>query len=592
MVNRSPRRFSSVRHKLLLLLYFSIILGAFIFFAYHVIYARKVVAGVSLGALNFSGLSRSDVTNRLLLEFRATEGKPFILELTDESHASPGDTFRYRFLPSDFDFSYEATKSAEKVYRFARSGNLFKDLNDELRAIFFGINLSPDYAYDRDKFNNLIRRYLSDVLRPSAEAAFRWEKDKIEITPPQVGYAVDESLITGELTRALINFERVLTVPIVITLPDFTVPEVESLRGEVEKMMKINRKLKYGEKEWPLSSPTILSFLKVESGPRRQPTLNIDREAIGGYLKTLAQEINRPTRLTVLEVKDKKATRFVPPETGIELDIFTATNLISQSLWTADLSAVVSLPVIKLTARGVDSSGYGIRDLLAEGLTDFSGSIPGRIHNIKLAAGRLNGLLVAPGELFSFNEKIGEISAKTGYDQAYVIEKGRTVLGEGGGVCQVSTTLFRAVLYAGLPVTKRTAHDYRVHYYEPPVGLDATVYSPAVDLQFRNDTANYFLIQTEADGVKLKIRLYGTSDGRTVEMGEPIVSRETAPPETLYQEDPTLTRGVTKQIDWSAWGADVSVSRVVRRNGEVLEQDVFQSHYKPWRAIFLIGTKE
>ncbi len=203
--------------------------------------------------------------------------------------------------------------------------------------------------------------------------------------------------------------------------------------------------------------------------------------------------------------------------------------------------------------------------------------------------------MIAPGEIFSLNQTIGEVSASTGYKNAYVIKDGRTVLGDGGGVCQVSTTMFRAALAAGLPIVERRAHAYRVGYYEQDAkpGFDATVYAPSTDLKFKNDTKEYLLIETKTDtrNYTLEINLYGTDDGRVVEIGVPRVFGTTPPPEDLYIDEPTLPAGVVEQIDWKAWGATSVFDYVVKRDGEIVTEKTFYSVYKPWQAVFLRGTQ-
>ena len=214
-----------------------------------------------------------------------------------------------------------------------------------------------------------------------------------------------------------------------------------------------------------------------------------------------------------------------------------------------------------------------------------------------LAASKLHGVLIKPGEVFSFNNTLGDVSASTGFQPAYIIKAGRTVLGDGGGVCQVSTTLFRAALNTGLPIIERQAHAYRVHYYEEAgfkAGLDATVFSPSVDLKIKNDTPGYILIQTNIDETvpSLTFELYGTGDGRKTEILDHKVWGITSPPPPLYQDDPTLQLGVVKQVDFSAWGAKASFQyKVTAEDGRVLQDQVFYSNFRPWQAVFLKGTK-
>jgi vancomycin resistance protein YoaR len=236
----------------------------------------------------------------------------------------------------------------------------------------------------------------------------------------------------------------------------------------------------------------------------------------------------------------------------------------------------------------------GIKELIGRGSSRFRGSISSRIHNIALASSRFNGVLVKPGEIFSFNKALGDVSIYTGYKEAYIIKDGKTVLGDGGGVCQVSTTFFRAILSAGLPVVERRAHAYRVGYYEQDssVGFDATVYDPSPDLKFKNDTPGHLLIQTYVNtrAATLVFEIYGTSDSRIASTTKPVVTDIVSPPEDLYVDDPTLPIGSVKQIDWKAWGAKAWFTYKVTRDKETIYQKTFYSNYRPWQAIYLRGT--
>lgn len=271
--------------------------------------------------------------------------------------------------------------------------------------------------------------------------------------------------------------------------------------------------------------------------------------------------------------------------------ILQAAHTESPKIAQIDIPITITPP--KVTTE--QANNFGIVEVIGVGHSTFFHSIPGRIHNVALATSKINGALVAPNEEFSFDKTLGDVSSFTGYQQAYVISGGKTVLGDGGGVCQVSTTLFRALLNAGLPITERHAHAYRVGYYEQdePPGLDATTFVPSVDLKFKNDTGHYILIQGQADPVTLTMSftLYGKSDGREVNITSPVLSNVSGAPPDLYQDDPTLPVGTVKQIDFAAPGGKSVFSRTVTRNGQVIISDTFVSVYKPWQAIFLRGTK-
>lgn len=254
----------------------------------------------------------------------------------------------------------------------------------------------------------------------------------------------------------------------------------------------------------------------------------------------------------------------------------------------------IPITVIKAKEAEDTAENLGIKEEVAEGTSFFKNSDKNRIFNLSLAASRINGTIIKPNETFSFVKTIGDISALSGYHQAYVIQNGKTVLGDGGGVCQVSTTLFRAALNAGLPIVERHQHAYRVGYYEQNSGpgIDAAIYSPTVDLQFKNDTGHALLIQTFLDPAaqSLTFTLYGTKDNREVSMTEPIVTGQTPAPTPLFQDDPTLPKDQIKQIDFAAEGANVSFTRTVTKEGQKPHYDKFVSNYKPWQAVYLKGT--
>lgn len=333
------------------------------------------------------------------------------------------------------------------------------------------------------------------------------------------------------------------------------------------------------------------------------PYFRWNTQVIENALDTLALSIELPVQDALFEYHNGRVQSFKPSKEGLKLNrdqVKADFAKIVTQITAAEEQTVYRIPVttyvVKPAITTANANSLGIKELIGRGFSQFGGSIPGRIHNVALSASKFHGLLIAPGEKFSFNAVIGDISAATGYQAAYIIKDGRTVLGDGGGVCQVSSTLFRAALNTGLPIIERHAHAYRVHYYEDggfKPGLDATVFSPSVDLQFVNDTSGYILIQTKVDTKKLTLEIdfYGTSDGRKAEIYNHVVSGVTAPPPPLYQDDPTLPVGVVKQVDYAAWGARASFHYRVTRNSEVLQDTTFSSNYRSWQAVFLKGTK-
>ncbi|MBI2031386.1 MAG: VanW family protein [Candidatus Levybacteria bacterium] len=326
-------------------------------------------------------------------------------------------------------------------------------------------------------------------------------------------------------------------------------------------------------------------------------------EKLMGIISPMIKRIHVDPVDSLFNFQNGRVTVFKPSQDGKTVDMEKLKAKIENKLLIAatstqpqTLAIVLPIKILKPKVTTEDANDLGIRELVGVGTSLFQHSIPNRIFNVTLASTRLNGILVAPDEVFSFNKALGDISAFTGYQQAYIILNGKTVLGDGGGVCQVSTTLFRAILDAGLPIIERQAHAYRVGYYEQdsPAGIDATVFSPSVDLKFKNDTGNYILIQTFIDPsiLKLTFSLYGTRDGRKVILGKPVITKQTPPLPDVHQDDPTLQKGIVKQADFAAWGASVYFTREVIKDNKVVISDKFVSNYRPWAAVYLHGTKE
>jgi vancomycin resistance protein YoaR len=215
-----------------------------------------------------------------------------------------------------------------------------------------------------------------------------------------------------------------------------------------------------------------------------------------------------------------------------------------------------------------------------------------------VAASRFHGLLIAPGESFSMAQVLGDVSLDTGFSEALIIFGDRTIKGVGGGVCQVSTTLFRTAFFGGFEINERYSHAYRVYYYELAAngtvntnlaGLDATVYVPLVDFKFTNDTDYWMLMETYINGQSLTWKFYSTSDGRSVTWETTGLKNKVDPPDPLYEENADLDKGEIKQVDWAVEGAVVTVVRTVNRDGDVYLQDVFTTNYRPWRAVYQYG---
>lgn len=570
-----------IRHKWIVL---SLYFGIFLIAVYHIYFSNRIIPGVRIGETSIGGMTYYQAKSALSSREASITKKVSIVYGSDIFYIDS----------ADIEFTYDWDATVTRAFEIGRTGNFVTDNKDKLAGLIKGISLSAFYEYDDALFTNKLATIKGEINQETKDAAFALAEDNLVVTPEVIGRKIDGDMLFDAIMSSYNNVDyKEITPKILDENPQVSTSDIESLRGTVEKLVKNPLKIVLGKREWKLDSNQVLELIKPKKEEDGEMVLTLNRSKYDIFLETLSYEVGELPRGKVSYDEDGKVTSFEIIKQGTEINKKEFTERFKDALFNA--KPTVDLVLIE-TTEVPNKEKYGIYSLLGEGVSKYTGSGASRIHNLNLAAERTSGVLVPPGAIYSFNKSVGEISGRTGYDSAYIILGGRTVLGEGGGVCQTSTTLFRAILNAGLPIVTRYPHAYRVVYYEldRPVGFDAAVFQPSLDLQFRNDTPNYVLIQVEPNikEYRLAFKIFGTPDGRSVEISEPVVTNQTPPPEPLYQDDPTLKKGVKKQIDFAAWGANVSFSRIVKRGEDILYNDTFKSRYQAWRAIYLVGTKE
>jgi len=579
--------------------YIGILIALFAVSWYHVVFAKRLIPGVYIAGLNMGGNTYDQAVEKLNI-FEAQTDESINVSYKGQNFTLKGD---------DIKLNYNWGATVNRAFEVGRTGNIIVDTKDKLAGLVGRkLYIPAYYDFEQEPFDNYIATVKGNLNSPAKNAEyFLKNESSLGINPETSGQVMDNQEFYNLLISSFDSFNfGEKQVAVKDDQPKITAKNLEDNLDRAEKIVFNNLKLVYDPEkslgasdiepkskkpqEWVLTKEQKLDFLELNP---KENDLGFDKVAFKSYLEEIASNVNQLPRGQVTQVEGDRVIGFELTEDGIELDKDKTTEDFKEAYFDLNNVAYVST---KSVSGPNSAQQYGIYALLGEGVSKFTGSAQGRINNLTLAASRIDGVLVPPGSIFSFNEAVGEISAATGYDSAWIILGNRTVLGHGGGVCQTSTTMFRAILNAGLPVVTRHPHAYRVYYYEieSPIGIDASVYQPSLDLQFKNDTPNYILIQSSWDlnEDKLVFRLYGTPDGRKVEITEPVVTNVTSPPPAEYKDDPTLPKGVVKQIDFAAGGANVSFTRTVTRDGEVLYDDVFKTNYQPWKAIYLVGTKE
>ncbi len=548
--------------------------------------------GVFIDGVDVSGKKKSDVEQFFVQKSLAQQQQKIILRSENKEIASSA---------AELGIAKNYQASIERAYAVGRTENIFAKW-------WRLISLSPtpqkeqsSFVFDDEKIDEMIATFKAQTdfpgEDPAATLGISSRVSALKISPGKPGQELDVEKTKSELIARLMENVFTTTAETSVNAIQLTNQQIADAQTRAQKFIGKSTIFQADDVQKKLNDVDLVSLLAFPSG--------FSDKKIAALVDHWKSNIDRPTQDPSFSYDPKTLTvkNFTPPKKGLALDASQTRTLLRETLTkiesgSFDASSTIPLPI---TEKGSSinlssTNNLGVNERIGVGDSQYFHSIPGRIHNVSLTAARINNTLVKPGAEFSFNQTLGDVSAATGFEPAYIIQGGRTVLGDGGGVCQVSTTLFRALLNGGLPVTRRVAHSYRVSYYElnSKPGVDATVYGGNVDLRFINDTGHYILIHTENDpkNLYLKVELYGTSDGRTAEIIDHNVWGIVPAPPPLYQDDPTLPRGVIKQVDFAAGGAKASFKNVVKdKNGKIIRTDEYDSNYQSWQAVYLVGTQ-
>lgn len=462
-------------------------------------------------------------------------------------------------------------------------------------------------AYDHSQVQQLIQELKAQVdlvgQNPSAELGHSGLISSLQIHPGQPGRELQVE-DTAEAVLSQVGPTDLIEAVIASTSTVLDSQQQNQARERASYLVGKRLILKAKDVRLDLNDQKLISLLAFPDG--------FNRQTLDSLLDAWSDTISRPAQNAEFDYESETmtVTHFKPDRPGLELNRAQTQELLTseiekiinqqsqgqivgigqQTNITQELPITTTQPAITLE----QTNDLGINKLIGLGESEYGHSIPNRVYNVALTTQKINNILVPPGKEFFFNQTLGEVSSRTGFRSAYVIKNNRTELGDGGGVCQVSTTLFRAILDAGLQITRRLPHSYRVSYYElnSKPGIDATIYAGDTDLRFINDTNHLLLIhgETNNEDLYMKIEIYGTSDGRTTEIKDHEVWGYVPPPPPEYYPDPSLPTGVKKQIDWAVAGVRAKFTHVIKNaEGEVTHEQTYYSNYRPWAAKYLVG---
>ncbi len=572
---------------------------------YRLVYLGRIFPGVSVLGVEVSGLKRDEAA----IKIQAALTFPYTgrLVFRDGQHVVIE-------TPAKLGMVLDPAATAQQAYDFGRKGGLFQTINDQLNAAQVGVALPPVIVFDQRIGYAYLQNLALQVNKPVVEASLVVNGLEVSSRPGQVGRTLNPEATLVYLHAQMQAF-RDGEVPLVIQEQAPQVMDASPQAAAARNLLAAPLTLSIPNPRsgdpgpWQIQPAELAPMLRVgrlDTGSGPQYVVQVDRASLQPLLEDIAKQINRP-EANARFVFNEATSQLEPIQAsvvGLQMDLPGSLDEIEKAVAVGQQSASLRInltePQVADTATGQE---LGITQLISSEATYFYGSSAARLKNIETAASKFHGLLVAPGETFSMGAHMGDVSLDSGYAEALIIYNGKTIKGGGGGVCQVSTTLFRTAFIAGFPVVERHAHAYRVYYYEqrpggsndPTLsGFDATVYFPLVDFKFKNDSPYWILMDTffDAGTRSLTWKFYSTSDGRTVEWDTTGPTNIVPAPPPVITHNPDL--GPDEQlrhVDYAADGADVTINRIVMRDGKIWFVDKFVTQYQTWAEACEYGDE-
>jgi vancomycin resistance protein YoaR len=539
---------------------------------------ERLPGGTTVGGLDVGGMGLAQATNEL-------ETRSAALAHRSVEFVAGGRTFTVTASQLGVRPDWEgAVRSA------ANAGDGIAPVRGlkRIQSRIFGTDVEPHVDVYPSAVRYTVARIAAAVDRPAVDAGLERKGLRIVTTAARPGVTLDRSRASATIVDALASLDRSgpVRLAVVPDAPKVTRAQLADAAAAARTALSAPVTVDVGPTRFRLPRWRIAQLLDQRGAGRA-------RVAVGGaaaraWLASVERSVNRPPRDATFRVVSG-GIEVVPAKPGRTIDADAARAAVEKAMLSPTRrTAVLSTTTSEPSRTTAEAEAMGITGIVGSYTTTYGGT-PGRLHNVQLVADLIDGALVAPGARFSFNETTGERNEAKGFEAAPVIINGELESGIGGGVCQVSTTLFNAAFEAGLSIDKRTNHALYISHY--PLGRDATVNYPDIDLVFTNDTDKWLLVRTFVGAGSLTVNIYGTPQNRRVETETaPLRVDGKVPWERI--DDDTLFKGQKVVEQWGSPPRSTSVTRrVYRPDGTLLYDTTWRSYYAGEPTIVRLGTK-
>lgn len=557
----------------------------------------KITPGVHALGSNVGGLTRAEAVSRLTPGVEGLLDRPLDINGGGQTWHTTARALGLRLDPNEL---------VGNAYSVGRDGSPVARLADQLDAALHGRTMSVASTTDRAALDTALTTIAQQIHRAPVDAKLSLAKDgSVQATQAQDGLDVDLDASRNTLTAALNSSSGqsvdLTTHSVAAQIPD---AQVQTAHEQLDRLFGPTAEpfaATFGASTWSLERADVAKLVSLSGGttPGKPAVVNVDDDALAKWVTRMAKEVDQPVQDARFSYRGGSLKVLRPSKVGRKLDQPAAISAVHDALLAGDHSIALPVEVAQPSVSSDNPEALGITELIDKGSTSFAGGIPEKKANIKLAAERLTGVVVAPGQTFSFNEAVGPTTLEAGFQWGFGITSGsggpKTVPSVAGGICQVATTLFQPVFWSGYQLEERYWHLYWIPAYTSRgvVGLDVTVDSDAgLDFKWTNTTKDYVLIQADTDDANIYFALYGKKPNWTVHVDDAVITNRTPPdPKPIAQEEPTLPWGRTLMVETARDGFDAQVVRHVLPTDGGKPRDLsLKSTYEPAHTVTLVGT--
>jgi vancomycin resistance protein YoaR len=548
------------------------------------LYYNKVHAGVSVAGQDLGGMTRDEAS--AVLTALVEDAQSNAVNLVSDEKTWP-------VMPADVGTEFDIDGAVTEAMEVSREDDFFTDLGRRLKLYFSRVDIPLQGSVDSAKIDALLAGIAEELDVPPVNAGLAIEGTEIKVIEGKNGQVVDQESLAADLAAVLVSLHSTdLEIPIVVKEPAVKAEDNQQALETARTMLSGPIKLVRGDDSWTLSVEEIAKYMDFTSEMDNGVSTLVPiftASKMTPFFEALAPQVAKAPVDASFDSNGERAW-VVPAVLGEALDeAKTAEAITAAALKTgAGRTVEVAVKTTEPELTTEEAEAMGIKDKLASYTTEYVGSANRQV-NVRITTEYASNVMLAPGEIYNFDKQIGPRTAARGYKTAPgIVGPGKLEDVFGGGICQVSTTLFNAAFFAGLEIVERRNHSIYIAHY--PKGRDATVSAGSPNLRFKNDMSHYIWIRGISNGIKTTFTIYGTSEGRTVKYTTSDFYN-VKPRTEVTIANPLLAEGKTNVLIDGQSGKQCKVVRTIYLpDGSVYRTDTFISTWPMIPRQIEVGT--